>query len=65
MIVGFVAGSRTDIIARVVRLPEIRGRLGAMGIEASGNTSEEFGRIVASDIAKWTAVAKATNIKAD
>lgn len=52
-------------IARVVRLPEIRERLGAMAIEASGNTSEEFGRIVASDIAKWTAVAKAANIKAD
>ena len=52
-------------IARVVKLPEIRERLGAMGIEASGNTSEEFGRIVASDIAKWTAVAKAANIKAD
>ena len=52
-------------VARVVKLPEIRERLAAMGVEASGNTSEEFGRIVASDIAKWTAVAKAANIKAD
>ena len=54
-----------DEVARVVRLPEIRERLAAMGVAASGNTSEEFGRIVASDIAKWTAVAKAANIKAD
>lgn len=52
-------------VARVVKLPDIRERLAAMGVEASGNTSEEFGRILASDIAKWTAVAKAANIKAD
>jgi tripartite-type tricarboxylate transporter receptor subunit TctC len=54
-----------DEVARVVRLPEIRERLAGMGVEASGNTSEEFARIVASDIAKWTAVAKAANIRAD
>jgi tripartite-type tricarboxylate transporter receptor subunit TctC len=52
-------------IARVVRLPEIRERLGGMGVDPVGNTSEEFGRIIAADIAKWTAVAKAANIKAD
>lgn len=54
-----------DEVARVVRLPEIRERLAAMGVEAAGNTSEEFGRIVAADIVKWTAVAKSANIKAD
>ena len=52
-------------IARVVRLPEIRERLNGMGVDSVGNTSEEFGRIIAADIAKWTAVAKAANIKAD
>ena len=54
-----------DEIARVVRLPEIRERLGSMGVDPVGNTSEEFGRIIAADIAKWTAVAKAANIRAD
>lgn len=52
-------------IARVVRLPETRERLAAIGIQPAGNTPEEFGRIVAADIAKWTAVAKEANIKAD
>src|SRR4029078_5457962 len=51
--------------ARVVRLPESRERLGGMGVDPVGNTSEEFGRIIAADIAKWTAVAKAANIRAD
>ena len=52
-------------VARVVKLPDIRERLAAMGIDPSGNSSDEFGRIVAADIAKWTAVAKAANVKAD
>jgi tripartite-type tricarboxylate transporter receptor subunit TctC len=54
-----------DEVARVVRLPDMREGLDKLGIEPSGNTSEEFGRIVASDTARWTAVAKAGNIKAD
>jgi tripartite-type tricarboxylate transporter receptor subunit TctC len=52
-------------VARVVKLPEIRERLDQMSIVPSGNTPEEFRRIIARDIAKWTAVAKAANIKAD
>ena len=54
-----------DEVARVVRLAEIRERLAGMAIDPVGNTSEEFARIIAADIAKWTAVAKAANIKAD
>jgi len=52
-------------VARVVKLPEIRERLDQMSIVPSGNTSEEFRAIIARDIDKWTAVAKAANIKAD
>ena len=54
-----------DEVARVVRLPEIRERLATLAVDPAGNTSEEFARIIAADIAKWTAVAKAANIKAD
>ena len=54
-----------DEVARVVRLPEIRERLNGMGVDPVGNSSEEFARIIAADIIKWTAVAKAANIKAD
>jgi len=54
-----------DEVARVVRLPDIRERLNGMGVNPAGNTSEEFRSIVAADIAKWTAVAKAANIRAD
>jgi tripartite-type tricarboxylate transporter receptor subunit TctC len=54
-----------DEVVRVVRLPEIRERLNGMGVDPVGNSSEEFGRIIAADIAKWTAVAKAANIRSD
>jgi tripartite-type tricarboxylate transporter receptor subunit TctC len=52
-------------VARVVHTPEVRERFTAMGIEPVGGTSEELGRQVTSDIAKWKAVAKAANIRND
>jgi len=52
-------------VARIVRLADVRERLGALGVQPSGNTSEEFRSIVAADIAKWTQVAKTANIKAE
>ena len=52
-------------VARVVHSPEVRERFAAMGIEPVGGSAEELGRQVASDIAKWKAVAKAANIKND
>ena len=54
-----------DAVARAVRLSDIRERLTSMSIDPVGNTSEEFAQIIAADIVKWTAVAKAANIKAD
>jgi tripartite-type tricarboxylate transporter receptor subunit TctC len=54
-----------DEVARVVKLPEVRERLNGLGIDPVGSTSEELGRRVASDIERWTAVAKAANIRSD
>ena len=71
---GFQAPAKTpaavvkklrDEVARVVHLPEIKERFTTMAIDPSGNTPEEFTRVIAADIKKWTAVAKAANIKAD
>ncbi len=59
---GIVRKLQEEVV-RVVRLPEIRARLATMMVDPVGNTSEELGRIVASDIARWTAVARSANIK--
>jgi tripartite-type tricarboxylate transporter receptor subunit TctC len=52
-------------VARVVQTPEVRERFAQMGLDPVGGSSEDLGRRVARDIEKWTAVAKAANIKND
>lgn len=48
---------------RIARMPDIVARLKPLGIDAVGNSSEEFARVLAADIARWTGVARAGNIK--
>jgi tripartite-type tricarboxylate transporter receptor subunit TctC len=50
-------------VARVVQTPEVRSRFAEMALQPVGGSSEDLGRRVAADIEKWTAVAKAANIK--
>ena len=52
-----------DEVRRIVRLPDIQERMRTLAVEPAGNTSEEFGRAIAADIERWTAVARAGNIK--
>ncbi len=52
-------------VARAVRLPEIKERFAAMGVDPVGGTSEELARQLVRDIEKWTAVARAAGIKND
>jgi len=52
-------------VARVVHTPEVRERFAGMGLDPVGGSSEDLGRRVARDIEKWTAVARAANIKND
>ena len=51
--------------ARVVRLPEVRDSLAKLGVDPVGGSSEELRTRLARDIEKWTAVAKAANIRND
>jgi tripartite-type tricarboxylate transporter receptor subunit TctC len=51
--------------ARVVQTAAVRERFAQMGLDPVGGSSEDLGRRVAADIAKWTAVAKKANIKND
>ena len=52
-------------VARVVQTAEVKDRFAGMGLDPVGSSSEDLGRRVARDIEKWTAVAKAANIKND
>jgi tripartite-type tricarboxylate transporter receptor subunit TctC len=50
-------------LMRIARLPEVVARLKPLGVDPVGSSSDEFVRILAADIVRWTEVAKAGNIK--
>jgi tripartite-type tricarboxylate transporter receptor subunit TctC len=52
-------------IARVLRMPDVVDRLSGQGAEPVGGTAEQFGAFIRSEIDKWTALVKATNMKPD
>ena len=45
--------------------PETRARLANLGAEIKIGTPAEFGHMLADELARWTAVAKAANIRVD
>ena len=66
------AGTPTAVIrklqsetARVLALPDVHARLADAGVEAVGNSPEEFGAMVKSEIPKWAKVIKDAGIKPD
>jgi tripartite-type tricarboxylate transporter receptor subunit TctC len=50
-------------LMRIARLPDVIARLKPLGIDTIGNSSEEFTKILADDIARWGEVARSANIK--
>jgi tripartite-type tricarboxylate transporter receptor subunit TctC len=52
-------------VARVVRTAEVKEAFAKMGLDPVGGASQELAARVRRDIDKWTAVAKAANIRND
>jgi tripartite-type tricarboxylate transporter receptor subunit TctC len=52
-------------LIEIIKLPEVNDRLKQLQVDPSGNTSEEFKRLIAAELTRWAAVAKAANIKLD
>jgi tripartite-type tricarboxylate transporter receptor subunit TctC len=52
-----------DDVAEVVNNPDVRKRLHEIGGDPSGMPSEEFAKMVRSEIEKWNSVAKAAGVK--
>ena len=52
-------------VARIIQMPDIRERFASLGIDPVGNTPEALAATVKAEIAKWSAVAKAANVKAE
>ncbi|MSQ52188.1 MAG: tripartite tricarboxylate transporter substrate binding protein [Betaproteobacteria bacterium] len=54
-----------DELVKGMAEPDIREKLIGLGVEPDGRPSTEFAKFHQADIARWTAIAKAANIKAD
>jgi tripartite-type tricarboxylate transporter receptor subunit TctC len=50
---------------KVLALPDVRAKLADLGMEAIGNTPEEFGAAIKSQIPKWAKLIKESGIKPD
>jgi tripartite-type tricarboxylate transporter receptor subunit TctC len=66
------AGTPPDIVnrlqqetARALALPGVKERLLAQGAIPSGNTPQEFGRLIDAEIGKWAVVVKASGARVD
>jgi len=52
-------------LVRILEQPDVLERLRTDGMDPVGSTPEEFARVIARDIATWSKVVKAGNIKVD
>lgn len=54
-----------DEVARAMADPDVRDKLVGLGMVPVANQPDEFAKFLAEDTARWTAVARGANIKAD
>jgi tripartite-type tricarboxylate transporter receptor subunit TctC len=54
-----------ETLATVLRAPDLREKLSVEAIEPTVMSPEQFGQFIKTDIARWTALARARNIQLD
>ena len=52
-------------VVKILRAPDIKEKLLAMGAEPVGSSQEQFGAFIKSETAKWTKVIRDGNIKGE
>jgi tripartite-type tricarboxylate transporter receptor subunit TctC len=52
-------------IARLLKLPDVRERLAAQGMEAVGSTPPQFAEFVRRENAQWSKVVRSAGVKAE
>jgi tripartite-type tricarboxylate transporter receptor subunit TctC len=60
-----IVGKANAELNRVLKSPALAQRFAAVGLEPSGTTSEEFARIIRSEIAKWRKVVESAKIRVE
>jgi tripartite-type tricarboxylate transporter receptor subunit TctC len=52
-------------VSKIVKDAELRERMLSQGAELVGNSPDEFGRFVRSEMERWGGLAKRLNLRAD
>jgi tripartite-type tricarboxylate transporter receptor subunit TctC len=60
-----IVGKANAELNRVLKSPALAQRFAAVGLEPSGTTSDEFARIIRSEIAKWRKVVESAKIRVE
>jgi tripartite-type tricarboxylate transporter receptor subunit TctC len=50
-------------INRIIALPDVKARLDGLGLDVVGGSAEAFGKTIAADVARWSAVVRDAGIK--
>lgn len=58
-----IVGRMADELQQVLKDPQVRSQLQALGCEVEGSTPEAFARFIESDTRRWAEVAKAIGLK--
>jgi tripartite-type tricarboxylate transporter receptor subunit TctC len=61
---AIVARLHTEV-AGILRTPEVRQRLAALGAEPVGNTPDEFGAFIKAEIARWGKIIREKGIRSE
>jgi tripartite-type tricarboxylate transporter receptor subunit TctC len=59
-----VARLHTEV-AKILRAPEVRERLAALGAEPVGNTPDEFGAFIKTEMARWGKIIREKGIRSE
>jgi tripartite-type tricarboxylate transporter receptor subunit TctC len=62
---AFIVQKINSDLTKVLALPEVRDKLGALGFEVAPGTPQEFGEMIRREMAKVAAVVKQANIRID
>jgi tripartite-type tricarboxylate transporter receptor subunit TctC len=54
-----------DEIAKALKLPDVQGKLGGLGMELVGGTPQELAALMAREIPRWAALVKKSGASAD
>jgi tripartite-type tricarboxylate transporter receptor subunit TctC len=60
-----VVDKLNSTLVKILKDPEIENRLGQLGIDIVGNSSQQFAAFLGEDVKKWAGVVKATGISAN